>query len=147
MPVDYANSVNLKFGALNLRGMTFVTGSGDWGVGCEDNSHCNVFSSDFPSSSPYVTSLGATTFPGGVGPERAVGFSSGGFSFYFGQPAFQKTAVSGYLAQPTKCGNSQQFYPPPSSYSPCSLLEGPPLSGTTLPAADSLIWPLLEQIS
>jgi len=49
----------------NARGLTFVTGSGDWGVGCTDppsntmgRANCNIFTADFPSSSPYLTSLG-----------------------------------------------------------------------------------------
>lgn len=46
---------------LTHQGRTFVTGSGDWGVGCKDKDHCDVFTSDFPSCSPYITSLGTSS--------------------------------------------------------------------------------------
>lgn len=59
--------VSAEFMKGNARGLTFVTGSGDWGVGCtnspglEDQVNCNVFTADFPSSSPYLTSLGKSS--------------------------------------------------------------------------------------
>lgn len=61
---EYAQRVSIEFMKGNARGLTFVTGSGDWGVGCTNNPaedlqvNCNVFTADFPSSSPYLTSLG-----------------------------------------------------------------------------------------
>ena len=53
-----------------------------------------VFRADFPSSSPYVVSVGATTFranqqPPLVGQEVGVTFSSGGFSDFFARPSYQ----------------------------------------------------------
>eukprot|EP01096_Ripella_sp_DP13-Kostka_P009456 TRINITY_DN3635_c0_g1_i1.p1 TRINITY_DN3635_c0_g1~~TRINITY_DN3635_c0_g1_i1.p1 ORF type:complete len:554 (+),score=287.94 TRINITY_DN3635_c0_g1_i1:13-1674(+) len=94
---SYAVQCNSEFMKSTLRGTTFITGSGDWGVGCEDKDHCNVFTADFPSSSPYVVSTGATT--ASTKGEIGVDFSSGGFSNYFGQPSYQTAAVNGFLSQ------------------------------------------------
>ena len=85
--------------AYSLEGVTFITGSGDWGVGCEVESECTRFTSDFPSSSPYVISTGATTYSEGNKEEIGVSFSSGGFSNYFPRPSFQDTAVNAFLKQ------------------------------------------------
>ena len=97
----YMLRLNTEFAALAMRGTTLVTGSGDWGVGCAPATA--VFQSDFPSSSPYVVSTGATTFPPGqpavAGTEVGIGFSSGGFSNTFAQPSYQKAAVAAFLAQ------------------------------------------------
>lgn len=48
----------------------------------------------FPAACPYVTSVGGTQ---NVDPERAVYFSSGGFSDVFQQPSYQRAAVNKYL--------------------------------------------------
>lgn len=103
---SYANVVNQEFMAYALQGTTFITGSGDWGVGCDGIDQCDTFTADFPSSSPYVVSTGATTFDK-QGLEEGVSFSSGGFSNYFTRPSFQDDAVNAFLAQPNL---------PPSSY-------------------------------
>lgn len=50
----------------------------------------------FPATCPFVTSVGGTY---GVNPEKAVGFSGGGFSEYFQRPAYQDESVHGYLDQ------------------------------------------------
>ena len=97
---SYANTVNQEFMAFALQGITFITGSGDWGVGCPEVGQCNTFTADFPSSSPYVVSTGATTFDN-QGLEEGVSFSSGGFSNYFARPSFQDTAVNAFLSQST----------------------------------------------
>ena len=102
----YANVVNQEFMAYSLQGTTFITGSGDWGVGCEVVGQCSTFTADFPSSSPYVVSTGATTFDN-TGLEEGVSFSSGGFSNYFARPSFQDDAINAYLSQSNL---------PPSSY-------------------------------
>lgn len=94
----YAIAACQLFQKLTATGITFVTGSGDWGVGCQANqgASCNVFTSDFPSSCPYVTSLGGT-YVDFRGKEVSVDFSSGGFSNYFPRPKFQDKVVSDYL--------------------------------------------------
>jgi len=101
---DYASRVNAEFMKHSAQGRTFVTGSGDWGVGCRDSKHCKVFTADFTSSSPYVTSLGATRIAGvsnGNYSEVGIDFSSGGFSNYFSQPSFQSSAISTFLNGPS----------------------------------------------
>ena len=98
----YAISVCQMFQKFTMTGFTFVTGSGDWGVGCnnEQGASCSRFTADFPSSCPYVTSLGGT-YVNSNGVEVSVDFSSGGFSDYFPQPAYQKDAVNAYLRIPS----------------------------------------------
>lgn len=97
----YAVSVCQLFQKVTMTGITFVTGSGDWGVGCDPSqgASCNVFTADFPSSCPYVTSLGGT-YVNSWGQEVSVDFSSGGFSNYFARPTFQNAIVSEYLKNP-----------------------------------------------
>lgn len=104
---SYANSCNQEFMSYALQGVTFITGSGDWGVGCGEVGQCQTFTADFPSSSPYVISTGATTYDSQTGAEIGVSFSSGGFSNYFARPSFQDDAVNAYLSGPSV---------PPSSY-------------------------------
>jgi tripeptidyl-peptidase-1 len=48
----------------------------------------------FPAACPYVTSVGGTYK---VEPERAIYFSSGGFSDRFPRPSYQDSAVKDYL--------------------------------------------------
>ena len=82
----------MEFAKLGLMGATVVTGSGDWGVGCSGSGR---FRPDFPSSSPYIVSTGATTLAGdGSAADAEVGvtFSSGGFSDHFPMPAMQRDA-------------------------------------------------------
>ena len=72
-------------------GHTLFFSSGDYGVACHDNQ----FVAHFPSSCPYVTSVGGTvifTDPDTGKPvtaEEGISFSGGGFSFTFPQPSFQ----------------------------------------------------------
>lgn len=96
---DYASRVCDEIAKLSAHGRTFVTGSGDWGVGCRDSDHCNIFTSDFPSSCPYIVSLGATRISSSSA-EVGVDFSSGGFSYFFRQPTYQTSVVKKFLSQP-----------------------------------------------
>ena len=54
-----------------------------------------MFNPGFPASCPFVTSVGGTHK---INPERAVLFSSGGFSDRFPRPPYQEAAVTSYLA-------------------------------------------------
>jgi len=62
-----------------------------------------IFNPGFPSSCPYITSIGATQVNPGAkvtDPEGAceqVIYSGGGFSNYFPIPEYQKKAVGNYL--------------------------------------------------
>ncbi|KAG2119251.1 peptidase S8/S53 domain-containing protein [Suillus cothurnatus] len=106
VPYTYAIRVCAGMAALGARGVSLLFSSGDNGVGdrdsdpatqiCKSNDGRNVtqFLPIFPSSCPYVTSVGGTVNI----PETAASFSSGGFSNYFARPLYQEAAVSAYLA-------------------------------------------------
>ncbi|KAJ3895618.1 peptidase S8/S53 domain-containing protein [Lentinula edodes] len=105
VPEDYARRTCERFMALGARGVTLTFSSGDGGVGdgisdpafqtCLTNDGKNEtrFLPVFPSSCPYVTSVGGTR---GI-PEEAAFFSGGGFSFYFDRPWYQDRAVNEFL--------------------------------------------------
>jgi tripeptidyl-peptidase-1 len=99
IPEEYALKVCNMFMQLGARGVSVLFSSGDSGPGysCQRTSdNATFFNPTFPAGCPYVTAVGGTT---GMGPERAVGFSSGGFSIFHAQPDYQKTAVSKYLTE------------------------------------------------
>ena len=85
-------------GFLGLRGMSVIGSSGDVGVGsgclAPDNKTVE-FNAKFPSTCPFVTSVGGTM---SLEPEIAWDASSGGFSKYFPRPAYQDAAVQTYLS-------------------------------------------------
>jgi tripeptidyl-peptidase-1 len=56
----YMEAVSTEFKKLGARGVTLLTGSGDWGTECTPD--CQQFQPDFPSSSPFIVSTGATYF-------------------------------------------------------------------------------------
>lgn len=98
VPLPYRTKVCEMFGQLGARGVSVIFSSGDTGPGsnCQTNDGKNTtrFQPVFPASCPYVTAVGGTT---GVGPERAVYLSSGGFSDTWARPAYQDEAVEAYL--------------------------------------------------
>lgn len=98
VPEKYARSVCNLFAQLGSRGVSVIFSSGDSGVGsaCETNDGTNKthFPPQFPAACPWVTSVGATT---GTNPERAVYFSSGGFSDLWERPKYQNESVNAYL--------------------------------------------------
>ncbi|KAF2125791.1 tripeptidyl-peptidase-like protein [Dothidotthia symphoricarpi CBS 119687] len=98
VPPTYAKSVCNLIGQLGARGVSVIFSSGDTGVGsaCQTNDQNKTtrFLPIFPAACPYVTSVGGTTY---ISPERAVGFSSGGFSDLWPRPAYQDKAVRKYL--------------------------------------------------
>ncbi|RDI78626.1 hypothetical protein Vi05172_g11355 [Venturia inaequalis] len=105
---EYAEKVCQAFATLGTRGVSLLFGSGDEGVGGNGNCFANsppykrTFLPEFPSSCPWITSVGATYQ---FNPEIAaydkrtkVPFTSGGgFSDYFKRPEYQEEAVSEYL--------------------------------------------------
>ncbi|RYC56851.1 hypothetical protein CHU98_g9360 [Xylaria longipes] len=99
VPQEYAKKVCFLLGQLGARGVSVLFSSGDTGPGsaCQTNDGKNTtrLLPIFPAACPYVTSVGGTI---GVQPERAVYFSSGGFSDLFPRPWYQERAVSGYLS-------------------------------------------------
>ncbi|KAK3651248.1 hypothetical protein LTR56_002106 [Elasticomyces elasticus] len=99
IPLSYASRACQMFAQLGARGVTLLFGSGDEGVGpdgyCYSNNGTNgtTFLPEFPSSCPYVTSVGATAH---FNPEVAV-YDGGGFSNLFPRPWYQNTSVPQYL--------------------------------------------------
>ncbi|KAK2466005.1 hypothetical protein APHAL10511_001646 [Amanita phalloides] len=107
VPPSFAKRVCEQFAQLGARGVSLMFASGDFGVGdgnmdlatqkCFTNTGRKErkFIPQFPSSCPYVTSVGATQHI----PEIAVSrfFSGGGFSNYFKRPAYQDKHVKEYL--------------------------------------------------
>jgi tripeptidyl-peptidase-1 len=109
-----------RYMKLGLQGVTVVYSSGDYGVAGNGNECCTyigcatghlnsagtggAFNPSFPSTCPYVTSVGATQIvPGALitAPEEAcqsVIHSGGGFSNVFPMPSYQNSAVASYFA-------------------------------------------------
>jgi tripeptidyl-peptidase-1 len=99
VPEPYARAVCDQIAQLGLRGVSVLSGSGDFGPGstCQtnDGKKTTRFLPFFPASCPYTTSIGGTQ---GI-PERAVSFSSGGFSDLWPRPWYQDAQVSEYIKQ------------------------------------------------
>ncbi|KAG0699469.1 peptidase S8/S53 domain-containing protein [Suillus ampliporus] len=114
LSVAYAIRQCNEYAKLGLMGVTILYSSGDYGVEGNGETCLNpdgnqttdgkIFNPTFPSTCPYVTSVGATQVSPGQSvwePENAceeVIYSGGGFSNYFSMPDYQKGAVEGYLA-------------------------------------------------
>ncbi|KIW04564.1 uncharacterized protein PV09_04315 [Verruconis gallopava] len=107
---DYAKRVCESFAQLGARGISLFFASGDDGVGPDGNCFSNdppyarKFLPEFPSSCPYVTTVGATyKFDPEVaaydGRFKTPFASGGGFSDLFPAPEYQKEAVSKYLKE------------------------------------------------
>uniref|UniRef100_A0ACB8FGG5 Uncharacterized protein n=1 Tax=Sphaerodactylus townsendi TaxID=933632 RepID=A0ACB8FGG5_9SAUR len=85
--------------------------TGDSGAGCRKASGGkHVFRPSFPASSPYVTTVGGTSFehPFLVSAEVVDYISGGGFSNVFPMPSYQVSAVKEFLSTSPKL--------PPASY-------------------------------
>ncbi|KAI0716525.1 family S53 protease [Earliella scabrosa] len=102
-----ARAICDAYAQLGARGTSVIFAAGDSGVAggflsapaeCEGG----AFVPTFPSTCPYVTSMGATS---GLNPEIAAAFSSGGFSNMFPRPSYQDNAVNTYL---NALGNTYQ---------------------------------------
>ncbi|KAI5467250.1 peptidase S8/S53 domain-containing protein [Mariannaea sp. PMI_226] len=98
VPMSYAKEVCNMFGVLGVRGVSVIVAAGNRGpgAGCMSNDGKNVtkFIPSFPSSCPYVTSVGGTD---NFGAEIAANFSSGGFSEHWPRPWWQESAVKHYV--------------------------------------------------
>ncbi|KAH9159906.1 subtilisin-like protein [Lactarius sanguifluus] len=99
--LDYATHMCNLFAQLGARGASVLYSTGNDGVG---HGNCLVRDSSgnsrvqflpvFPSTCPWVTSVGGTT---GYNPEIAASRSGGGFSMYFPRPSYQNNAVPTFL--------------------------------------------------
>ncbi|XMA16888.1 hypothetical protein WAI453_009679 [Rhynchosporium graminicola] len=113
----YENRQCYEYMKLGLQGVTFLYSSGDYGVAgnggqCIDTATglynagaSGMFNPAFPSTCPYVTSVGATQITPGASvtqPEQAaesVIYSGGGFSNVFSMPSYQSSALKTYFAE------------------------------------------------
>ncbi|KAF8256738.1 subtilisin-like protein [Lactarius quietus] len=97
IPPDHAIWVCNLFARLAARGASVLFASGDAGVGrgnCRFQDGHVRFLPTFPSTCPWVTSVGGTT---GSDPEVAARISGGGFSVYFPRPPYQDRGVPTFL--------------------------------------------------
>lgn len=114
VPRGYAKAVNRELMKAAMRGISVVIAAGDAGVVGSHMSngycavpYCSKFLAMFPASSPYVTTVGATTFyrehDGNITEKPTSvddgGFitSGGGFSSLFPRPSYQDEFVKAYL--------------------------------------------------
>ncbi|XP_021394447.2 tripeptidyl-peptidase 1 [Lonchura striata] len=107
----YMERVNTEFMKAAARGLTILFASGDDGAGCRrEHGGNHTFRPSFPASSPYVTTVGGTSFknPFLVTEEVTDYISGGGFSNVFPMPEYQAAAVGHFLHSASKL--------PPSSY-------------------------------
>ena len=110
-----------------MMGTSFLFSSGDYGVagnggqcidpstGAYNNGKSGKFNPSFPSTCPYVTSVGATQIPTGGStstPEVACFttiYSGGGFSNRFPIPSYQTSAVNSYFTNHPPPYTSSRF--------------------------------------
>lgn len=105
VPYSYASRVCNDMAQLGARGVSLFYASGDSGVGSSGNCVANdgknttSFLPQFPSSCPFITSVGATMnfTPEVVAYTRSGYASGGGFSRYFSRPAYQDGIVDKYV--------------------------------------------------
>jgi tripeptidyl-peptidase-1 len=122
--------LNSHFQIIALRGISLIWASGDEGTGNTGMFGCGTFSPGFPASSPYITSVGATSFTTSSletpsNPRRAnsenlfrtnkygehaASYSGGGFSTVFPRPSYQDKFVNNYFTQ------MKQSLPPAAYY-------------------------------
>ncbi|PPR02665.1 hypothetical protein CVT24_002148 [Panaeolus cyanescens] len=107
VPKSFALRACRGFAQLGARGVSVLFASGDGGVGdgdpdpatqqcfTNDGRNKTEFIPGFPSSCPFVTTVGATQHFPEVATSRFA--SGGGFSNLFPRPAYQDKAVSTYL--------------------------------------------------
>lgn len=96
----YMARINTEFMKAGVRGLSLLFASGDSGAGCRHMGKTqNSFRPSFPASSPYVTTVGGTSFknPFKLTYEVTDYISGGGFSNVFKMPDYQASAVSSYL--------------------------------------------------
>lgn len=91
---SYLDRMDNEFMKFGISGRTVLFASGDSGVQCKRKGIHKVYTPNWPSSSPYVTTVGGTETT-----KRVWSAGGGGFSNYFGMPDYQQEAVSKYLGK------------------------------------------------
>ncbi|KAI9451126.1 subtilisin-like protein [Lactarius psammicola] len=103
LPREYTTALCKLFAQLGARGVSVIFTSGNGGVGmgkcvAKDGSGKVQFNPEFPSTCPWVTSVGGTTDGTTFeGPEVGADLSGGGFSNHFPRPDYQDEAVPAFL--------------------------------------------------
>ena len=103
---SYLQRCDDEFKKLGISGRTILFSSGDKGVDCKSGK----FHLHWPSSSPYVTSVGGTESMTKVWP-----YGGGGFSNVFRTPDYQNQTVKNYLNS-GKAPNTSYFNPQGRAY-------------------------------
>jgi len=102
---SYAERVNIEFTKAGVRGITIMASSGDGGVGGGQPTACTKFIPTFPAASPFITAIGGTQGT----PERGAGLSSGGFSWWWDRPQYQKAFVDKYFEVATNLPPADRY--------------------------------------
>lgn len=108
VPKDYAIQVCNALAQLGARGTSVLFASGDAGVGgsgecyTNDGRNASTFLPNFPSSCPYITSVGGTykfnpEVPVFRNRSGSLYTAGGGFSYYFDTPDYQKDVLASYV--------------------------------------------------
>lgn len=110
----YMTRINTEFMKAGVRGISLLFASGDSGAGCRHMGKENAFRPSFPASSPYVTTVGGTSFknPFKLTEEVTDYISGGGFSNVFNMPDYQASAVDAYLKTVASSLPPQSYYSP-----------------------------------
>lgn len=110
----YMTRINTEFMKAGVRGISLLFASGDSGAGCRHMGKENSFRPSFPASSPYVTTVGGTSFknPFKMTEEITDYISGGGFSNVFDMPDYQASAVDTYLKTVASSLPPQSYYSP-----------------------------------
>jgi len=126
LTTDQQARINTAFQVLGLRGVSIFGSSGDGGSHFSfgrfgggalaqtlNEISCQYQMPVFPTTSPYIVSVGGTMWEGSsASPTTWAGFgggSGGGFSWEFGMPAHQKAAVGTYLQKASDLPPSTSF--------------------------------------
>eukprot|EP01084_Bolivina_argentea_P284458 487516_1 len=97
---SYGSRVNTEFAKCGTAGISFLFASGDSGAGGNCTASKGRECPDFPTGSPYVTSVGGTH---SSSPEIVWSSGGGGFSDYWPQQTWQTNAINNYF---TTAGNN-----------------------------------------
>ena len=118
---NYASRINTEFAKLSTNGTSFLFASGDSGAGGNCTASKGRENPNFPTDSPYVTSVGGTR---SSNPEIAWSNSGGGFSDYWSIQTWQESAINTYfttangkLPPQEKWNNTGRGYPDVSAQS------------------------------
>jgi tripeptidyl-peptidase-1 len=145
---NFVTVCNTNFQKIGALGVTVMVAAGDAGAHGRTDENCasDQVHPDWPTSSPYITAVGATQLAtstvGGTSPickgqlscavngteivcSKASGAlitSGGGFSAYAPQPSYQTSVVQGYLSQSGLTPPSSDFNPSGRGYPDVSAL-------------------------